>query len=100
MAKNTSISKEGFSPVGDRVLIKRVRITESKTQSGIYIPESGTKKKFENLAKVIAVGDGEKISKWIKEGVTVYVADDAPSIVMDEEMGLHVINHDSIVGVL
>lgn len=97
MAKSNT---DGFAPVGDRILIKRVRITENKTQSGIYIPESNTKKKFENLAKVVAVGDGEKISKYIKPGVTVYVSDDAPSIVMDEGMGLHVINHDSVVGVL
>lgn len=89
---------EGFLPVGNRVLIKRIKISEEKTSSGLYVPTN--KKKFENLAKVIAVGDGDKISKHVKTNVHVFVADDAPSIVMDEDMGLHVVGHDSIIGVL
>lgn len=93
-------SSEGFQPVGDRVLIQRIKAGESKTESGIFIPENSKKRKFENLAKVIAVGDGDKISEHVKENVHVFVADDAPSVVMDEDMGLHVIGHDSIIGVL
>lgn len=91
---------DGFQPVGDRVLIKRIKITENKTDSGIYLPENHKKKQFQNLAKVIAVGDGSKISKHVKVNVQVFVADDAPSIVMDDELGLYVIGHDSIIGVL
>jgi len=101
--KNMSKSKsnDGFQPVGDRVLIKRIKMEgEQKTESGIILPGSNKKKMFENLAKVVAVGDGEKISDHVKPSVHVFVADDAPSIVMDEEMGLHVIGHDSIIGVL
>lgn len=91
---------KGFQPVGNRVLIQRIKAGETKTESGIFIPESSKRKKFENLAKVIAIGDGDKISKHVKENVHVFVSDDAPSVVMDEDMGLHVIGHDSIIGVL
>jgi len=98
MSSDESKSKDGFQPVGDRVLIKRIRISEEKTASGLYVPKKG--KRFENLAMVVAVGDGEKISDHVKPNVHVFVPDDAPSIVMDEELGLHVIGHDSIIGVL
>lgn len=98
MSSDESKSKDGFQPVGDRVLIKRIKIGEEKTESGLYVPTKN--KKFENLAMVVAVGDGEKISEHIKPNVHVFVADDAPSIVMDEKLGLHVIGHDSIIGVI
>ena len=50
---------KGFQPVGDRLLITRQKIDE-KTESGIILPANHKRKMFENLATVIAVGDGEK----------------------------------------
>jgi len=96
----TNKNDEGFLPVGDRILIKRIKITENKTDSGIILPENHKKKMFENLARVIVVGDGEKISDRIVNGCTVYVHDDANSIELDADMGLHVIHPDSVVGVV
>jgi len=42
-------------PLGDKILVKRVE-AESKTKSGIFLPE--TAKEKPQQAQVIAVGDG------------------------------------------
>ena len=43
-------------PLGDKILVKRID-AESKTRSGIYLPESAKEKPQQ--AKVVAVGDGK-----------------------------------------
>jgi chaperonin GroES len=45
-----------IKPLGDRILVKRVE-AQTKTASGIYLPESATEKPQQ--AKVIAVGEGK-----------------------------------------
>ena len=89
---------KGFQPVGDRLLITRKKIDNEKTEAGIILPANHKKKEFENLATVIAVGDGEKISKYITEGCTVYIRDEAPSIEISE--GAYLIMEDAVYGVL
>ena len=89
---------KGFQPVGDRLLIHRVKITENKTEAGLILPENHKRKMFENLANVIAVGDGENISKHITEGCTVYIRDDAPSVEISD--GVHLVMLDAVYGVL
>ena len=42
-------------PLGDKILVKRVE-AQSKTKSGIYLPETAKEKPQE--ATVVAVGDG------------------------------------------
>ncbi len=50
-----SKSKVGIKPLGDHVLIERVK-AETKTAGGIVLPESAKEKPREGM--VIAVGDG------------------------------------------
>ncbi len=57
-----SSSKMKIVPLGDRVLVKALVENESKTKSGIYIPETVQKEK-PDMAEVIAVGDG-----WYQDG--------------------------------
>ncbi len=45
-------------PLGERVLIKRLE-EESKTEGGIYLPE--TAKEKSHKGEVIAVGEGKKL---------------------------------------
>jgi len=58
-------------PLGDRVLVKRV-VPQTKTASGIFIPESAAKKEIEG--EVISVGpglvtrDGNKIQMTVAPG--------------------------------
>lgn len=53
-------------PLGERVVVKALE-TETKTASGIYIPDSAKEKS--NTAKVVAIGTCEKIE--VKVGETV-----------------------------
>jgi chaperonin GroES len=50
-----------IKPLGNRVLVKQLE-EEKVTQSGIVLPDTmDSKKKIE--AEVIAIGDGEKVTK-------------------------------------
>ena len=55
-----------IKPLGNRVLLKLIE-AEEKTKSGLYIPDSAKEKPLQ--AKVIAVGDGDKVK--VKPGQTV-----------------------------
>jgi chaperonin GroES len=61
-------------PLEDRVLIKPIE-PETKTESGIYLPESAKEKPMQG--KVIAVGpgklldNGERVKPSVKKGDTV-----------------------------
>lgn len=63
-----------IKPLGDKILVKRVE-AETKTASGLYLPESAKEKPQE--AKVIAVGtgkvldNGERAPFTVKKGDTV-----------------------------
>jgi chaperonin GroES len=48
-----------FRPAGDRVLIKPETMEDSKTTSGIYIPDTAKKEKPER-GTIIAVGGGKR----------------------------------------
>ncbi len=95
--KKTNKNDSGFQPVGDRLLITRKKIDE-KTESGIILPANHKRKMFENLATVIAVGDGENISEHITEGCTVYIRDEAPSVEISDDV--YLVMQDAIYGVL
>ena len=50
--------KVKIMPLGDRVLLKEVEEKSTKTQSGIYIPESVDTDKGAKKGEVVAVGEG------------------------------------------
>ena len=56
-----------ITPLGDNVLIK-LTVPETKTASGIYIPESVSNEKS-GEGEVIAIGDDKKIT--VKKGQVV-----------------------------
>ena len=60
-----------IKPLDDRVLVELVE-EESKTASGLYIPD--TAKEKPRLGKVIAVGTDEDLREKIKEGNQVLFA--------------------------
>lgn len=70
-AQATSIrSIRSLAPLLDRVLVQRIK-AETKTASGIFLPESSVEKL--NEAKVLAVGPGamDKAGNRLPMGVTV-----------------------------
>lgn len=56
-----------ITPLGDNVLIK-ITAPETKTASGIYIPDSASNERSQQ-GKVVAIGDSEKIV--VKKGQVV-----------------------------
>ena len=66
MAKNTKISdiKIKFKPAGDRVLVAPDKAEDSKTASGIIIPDTASKEKPET-GKIVAVGEGKRTEDGI-----------------------------------
>lgn len=73
--KNTD-TKSSIQPLADRVLVKRVDNADTKTASGIFIPETAQKEKSK-IGTVIAVGpgrttdDGKLVPMSIKVGAKV-----------------------------
>ena len=63
-----------INPLGDKILVKRLE-AETKTASGIFLPESAKEKPQQ--AKVIAVGEGKVLDNGdrapiaIKKGDTI-----------------------------
>ncbi len=49
-----------IKPIGDRVLLKRLK-SEAKSKGGIFIPETAQEKTFEG--EVVAVGDDKDVIK-------------------------------------
>lgn len=67
---------KSLAPLFDRVLVQRIK-PETKTASGIFLPESSVKE--QNVAKVLAVGpgaidrNGSKIPMSVAEGDHVLI---------------------------
>lgn len=54
-------------PLGSRVLVKRLTVSERQTQSGLVIPERGAQPTY----KCEVVGIGEEVSQPVKVGNVV-----------------------------
>ena len=91
-------------PLGDKVLVKRNE-AETKTKSGIFIPESAKEKPLQ--ATVIAIGDGKLLDNGkrtdfqVKKGDTVLIGkwggteiklDDEEMLVMSEDEILAIVD--------
>ena len=92
-----------IKPLGDRILVQRLE-PETKTKSGIYLPETATDKPQQ--AKVVAVGQGrlldsgERAAFQVKQGDTVILGkwggqevkvDDEEYVVLGEDEVLAVV---------
>jgi chaperonin GroES len=57
----TSKNKIAIKPLSDRVVLEEISATDSKTASGIIIPESADSDKDTKKGKVVAVGEGRMV---------------------------------------
>jgi chaperonin GroES len=92
-----------IKPLGDKVLVKRTE-PETKTASGIYLPESAKEKPQE--AQVIAVGqgrlleNGERLPFQVKKGDKVLLNKWGGSDVKIEDEEYLIVTEDDILGVI
>jgi chaperonin GroES len=61
-----------IKPLGDKILVKRLE-AETKTASGIFLPESAKEKPQQ--AKVIAVGEGKVLDNGERAPISVKKGD-------------------------
>jgi len=61
-----------IKPLGDKILVKRLE-AETKTASGIFLPESAKEKPQQ--AKVIAVGEGKVLDNGERAPITLKKGD-------------------------
>ena len=84
-------------PIGERVLIKLVKM-EEKTASGIILPEAEDKDK-PNYGEVIALGKGEKLD-GINVGDKIVYTKFAGTEIKDEEEKYLVLNIEDVLAVV
>jgi len=86
-----------IKPIGERVLVKPVKM-EEKTASGIILPGASEKEK-PNLGEVIALGKGEKLAD-IKIGDKVVYAKFAGTLLEDLEEKYIILNAEDVLAVV
>ena len=90
-------------PLEDRVLVKPIE-AESKTASGIYLPESAKEKPMQG--KVIAVGpgklmdNGERITPSVKKGDTVVYGKYAGTEIEIKNVKHMIVRESELLGVI
>ena len=60
-------------PLGDKILVKRVE-AETKTKSGIVLPDSAKEKP--KRGKIISIGDGKRLDNGERAGFSVKKGDE------------------------
>jgi chaperonin GroES len=94
---------KGIRPLGDRILVKRIK-EEDKTKGGIIIPDTAKEKPQEG--KVIAVGRGRRSEKGdliapdVKAGDRILFGKYSGSEVKIEGEEHLILREDDILGVL
>jgi len=61
--------KISILPLLDRVLLQEINVKDTKTASGIIIPESVNAEKGTKKGKVLAVGEGKRIDGELQKPV-------------------------------
>jgi len=90
-------------PLGDKILVKRVE-AETKTKSGIYLPESAKEKPQE--ATVVAVGDGKLLENGkraefqVKKGDKVLISKWGGTEIKIEGEEMLILSEDDILAVV
>ena len=103
MSKKTA--KINVTPLADRVLVKpESEEKESKTKSGIIIPETVDKEKPQQ-GEVVAVGpgkydDGDLIKPTVKVGDTVIFSKYGYDEIKIDDEEYYILKEDSILAVL
>jgi len=90
-------------PLGDKLLVKRVE-AESKTKSGLFLPETAKEKPQE--ATVIAVGDGkvldsgERAPFQVKKGDKILLGKWGGTEIKIDDETLLIVTEDDILAVI
>lgn len=90
-----------LSPLGDRVVLKRITVEEEKTAGGILIPDTAKEKPQE--AEVVAVGpgkfddNGKRLPLDVKVGDRVVIAKWGGTEIKIDGIEYVIVNEDDIL---
>jgi len=102
MATKTK-SKVKVRPLGDRVLVRRLEVTE-EIRGGIIIPDTAKEKPME--AEVVAVGDGKRLDDGsrapfeVSAGDTVLIGKYAGTEIKFDGDNYLILREDEILGIV
>ncbi len=92
-----------LKPLGDKILVKRVE-AETKTKSGIYLPQSATEKPQE--ATVLAVGqgklleDGKRAPMNVKKGDKIILGKWGGTEIKLDGQDLLILSQDDVLAIV
>ena len=92
-----------IKPLGDKILVKRLD-AQTKTASGLYLPESAKEKPQE--AKVIAIGtgkildNGKRADFQVKKGDTVLLSKWGGTEIKHNDEELIMLSEDEVLAVV
>ena len=91
-------------PLGDKILVKRAQ-AQSKTDSGIFLPESAKDKPREG--KIIALGDGnlnkntgDRIPFTVKKGDAVLFSSYGGTEIKIDDVEHIIVREDEVLGII
>lgn len=99
------MSKINIIPLGDRVLVEPMDKSNSKTKSGIILPDTIEKEKPEQ-GKVVAVGagrvtdEGKVVPLGIKKGQTVIFSKYGPEEIKVDDKEYYILSESNILAVI
>jgi chaperonin GroES len=102
MAKN---AKEAhIKPIGDKILVKRDE-AKTKTDKGIYLPESGQQKSVTGIIEAVGDGNidpktGDRIPVGVKKGDRVLLSKYGGNEIDLGEVKLFFVDPDDILAVI
>lgn len=98
-------SKRKIIPLGDRVLVKPLSADDTKTASGIIIPDTVAQEKPEQ-GKVVAVGagrmndDGTTVPMSVKVGDTVIFSKYGPDEIKVDGEEYYILGESSVLAII
>ena len=88
-----------LKPLGDRVIVKALP-KEETTKAGIILPDTVTKESRME-GEIIAIGNGEKVSKLnLKVGQKVVFSEYGGSEIKIESQEYKILNHDDLLAIV